>query len=220
MTTLLDRDYVVNHGRLGQPGEYKICELDLLPIDSNKLLKQPIEVFEPRFKQVVEFEGPIIDDLLELRVLNSYGLKKRGKNIQAFFDTILSKMDFLKTVQIDSSKERHFVYWPDRYKEFGENVEDHYSQFRLSPEDIEPSMKRSISDYPQVELRNVMLSLLVEKGGYLKDTLIEDTAHKLGFKRIGSEITETLNITFNGAILYGKIIDDGEKLVLGDNKAK
>ncbi|MBP5163616.1 MAG: hypothetical protein ILP16_11670, partial [Spirochaetales bacterium] len=118
------------------------------------------------------------------------------------------------------SKERHFVYWPDRYKEFGENVEDHYSQFRLSPEDIEPSMKRSISDYPQVELRNVMLSLLVEKGGYLKDTLIEDTAHKLGFKRIGSEITETLNITFNGAILYGKIIDDGEKLVLGDNKAK
>lgn len=201
-------------------GEYKICELDLLPVDPNKLLKQPIEFFEPRFKQVVEFEGPILDDLLELRVLNSYNLKKRGKNIQALFDQVLSKMDFLKTVQIDSARERHYVYWPDRYKEFGENVEDHYSQFRLSPDDVDSSMKRSISDYPQVELRNIMLSLIQEKGGYIKETLIEDTAHKLGFKRIGSDITETLNITYNDAILNGRIINDGEKLVLGAAESK
>ena len=43
----------------------------------------------------MEFEGPILDDLLELRVLNSYNLKKRGKNIQALFDQVLSKMSII-----------------------------------------------------------------------------------------------------------------------------
>ena len=65
-----------------------------------------------------------------------------------------------------------------------------------------------------------MLSLIQEKGGYIKETLIEDTAHKLGFKRIGSDITETLNITYNDAILNGRIINDGEKLVLGAAESK
>lgn len=188
-------------------GTYRICELDLLPIDSTKITRQPVQVFESRFKQVIEFEGPIIDDLLELRVLNSFGVKKRGKNIKPFLDDILKKMDLIKTVQIDASNERHYVFWPERYREYGDQVEDHYWQFRCSSAD-DDDKKRTILDYPQIEIRNIMIYLIREKGGYLKDSLLEETARKMGFKRIGSGIMDTMNIVFNEATLYGKIIVD------------
>ena len=189
-------------------GSYKACELDLLPIDSTKLTRQSPQVFESRFKQVIEFEGPIIDDLLELRVLNSFGIKKRGKNIKPFLDDILNKMNLIKTVQVDSSNERHYVFWPEKYREYGDQVEDYYKQFRCSSDGDDEEKKRTIQDYPQIEIRNVMISLIREKGGYLKDSLLEDTARKMGFKRIGSGILDTMNIVYNDALLSGKIIKD------------
>lgn len=194
-------------------GTYRICELDLLKIDSTKITRQPIQVFESRFKQVIEFEGPIIDDLLELRVLNSFGVKKRGKNIKPFLDDILKKMDLIKTVQIDASNERHYVFWPEKYREYGNQVEDNYWQFRCSSDD-EEEKKRSIQDYPQIEIRNVMVHLIREKGGYLKDTLLEETARKMGFKRKGSGIIDTMNIVYNDTILNGIIIVDDNSGIL------
>lgn len=187
-------------------GTYKACELDYLPIDSTKITKQPLQIFEARFREVISFEGPIIDDLLELRVLNSFGVKKRGKNIKPFLDDILDKMDLVKTVQIDPSNERHIVFWPEKYREYGEQVEDNYKQFRCSSDSDDEEKKRAIQDYPQVEIRNVMVSLIREKGSYLKDSLLEDTARKMGFKRIGSGILDTMNIVYNDALLSGKII--------------
>lgn len=189
-------------------GTYKACELDYLPIDSTKITKQPLQIFEARFREVIEFEGPIIDDLLELRVLNSFSVKKRGKNIKPFLDDILNKMDLVKTVQIDSSHENHFVFWPERYRQYGDQIEDNYIQFRCSSDGDDEEKKRSIQDYPQIEIRNVMVSLIKEKGSYLKDSLLEDTARKMGFKRIGSGILDTMNIVFDDALLSGKIIKD------------
>ena len=189
-------------------GTYKAIELDYLPIESSKLTRQPPQVFESKFRQVIEFEGPIIDDLLELRVLNSFGVKKRGKNIQPFIDEILEKMNLVKTIQTDSNNEKHYVFWPEKYREYGEQVEDNYKQFRCSSDGDDEEKKRPIQYFPQVEIRNVMIALIREKGGYLKDSLLEDTARKLGFKRIGSGIMDTMNIVYSDALLAGKILLD------------
>ena len=188
-------------------GTYRVCELDLLPTEASKITRVPKNVFELRFEQVIEYEGPIIDDLLELRVLKSFGVMRRGKSIKPFLDDILLKMDLLKTVQIDASNERHYVFWPNKYREFGDQVEDHYWQYRCSSVD-DGDAKRSIQDYPQVEIRNVMVDLIKQKGGYLKESLLEETTRKLGFKRSGSEITDTINIVYNAARLAGIIVLD------------
>ncbi len=196
-------------------GTYDICELDLLRTDSSKVTKLPVPVVEDRFNKVIEFEGPIIDDLLQLRVLHSFDVKQRGKNIQKFLDDILLKMDVLKTSQIDCANQIHYVFWPERYKKYGKDVENKYIQFR-KPNDDDAS-KRAITDYPQVEIRNAMLSLIREKGKYLREPLIEDTAKLLGFKRRGTAIIETLNQVFDAAVLDGKIKTDSSFMyVLGE----
>ena len=196
-------------------GTYDICELDLLRTESSKVTKLPVPVVEDRFNKVIEFEGPIIDDLLELRVLHSFDVKQRGKNIQKFLDDILLKMDVLKTIQVDCANQNHYVFWPERYNKYGKDVENKYIQFRKPNED--DASKRGIQDYPQVEIRNAMLSLIKEKGKYLKQPLIEDTAKLLGFKRLGTAIIETLNQVFDATVLDGKIkTDDSFMYVLGE----
>ena len=196
-------------------GTYDICELDMLRTESSKVTKLPIPVVEDRFKKVIEFEGPINDDLLQLRVLHSFDVKQRGKNIQKFLDDILLKMDVLKTIQVDCAGQQHYVFWPERYNKYGNEVEAKYIQFRKPNED--EASKRGISDYPQVEIRNAMLSLIREKGKYLKEPLIEDTAKLLGFKRLGNAIIETLNQVFDAAVLSGKIkLDSSFMYVLGE----
>ncbi len=188
-------------------GVYRECELDLTPVDSTKVVRQPKEAFESKYKQVVEVEGPIVDDLLELRVLYSFGVKKRGKTIKPFLDEILHSMNLLKTEQIDIAGEKHYVFWPDSYKEYGSDVEKHYVQFRVSSEN--DRKKRQIQDYPQIEIRNIMITLLKEKGGFFKDTLLEETCRKMGFKRAGKGITDTLNLVYNSAVASGEIIEEG-----------
>lgn len=193
-------------------GTYTISDLDFTRIDSSKVINQPASVFEARFRQVIETEGPIVDDLLELRVLNSFGVKKRGKNIKQFLDDILSNMDVLKTCQKDTANDAHYVFWPSRYNEYGKNVESHYCQFRVPSND--ESTKRSIQEYPQIEIGNVMMALLRENGRYLKEPLLEDTAKKMGFRRMGKDIVDTLVLVFNSAVLDGKIVTDSVSQML------
>ncbi|MCF0238234.1 MAG: DUF3320 domain-containing protein, partial [Sphaerochaetaceae bacterium] len=73
--------------------QYCHCKLRTVFLDSEKLLNHDKKALIKRFHTVIDVEGPILDDVLQLRVLNSYGLKKRGCNIQDFFDGLMEDLD-------------------------------------------------------------------------------------------------------------------------------
>lgn len=188
-------------------GAYEACDLDLTPIESAKLVLQDKSVFESRFRKVLEKEGPIVADLLEKRVLQSFGVKKRGKNIKPFLDGILDGMDLLHTEEESADGERVFVFWQEKYKVWGENVEDRYIQYRSNPQDSKED-GRSVSEIPGIEIRNAMIAAIKEKGGFLRDSLVVETAEKLGFKRKGAAIIQILNSVFERAVQSGKITEN------------
>ena len=196
---------------------YQICSLDVDKMDPNDFCSLETDLIEQRYKKIIMFEGPIVDDLLEKRVCNSFGLKKRGKNIRAFMDDILNKADFVKTKQIDTEGTEHLVLWPDSYREYGNDVENHYTQFRKNPTKIrnteeyeEDTFSRAIQEYPQIELFNVMTSLIKDTGGYIREVLIHSSISKLEFKRKGNIIIETLGLVLKNALLEGKLYKNNE----------
>ena len=65
------------------------------------------------------------------------------------------------------------------------------------------SVKRSISEYPQVEIRNAMAMHIRNLGPTLQVNLLREISNKLGFKRSGSEITETLELVLKNALSSG-----------------
>lgn len=201
----LDSSFAEGEIETSFAGEYVICELPYDQIKPNDFLNIEPEFIMKKIEQVIEKEGPILDDLLEMRVVSSYGIKKRGSNIRKYLDDILFSMDTVRTEQVDIAGKSHSVFWPESYRDFGNSIEEKFILFRNPPLDSSElnSVKRSISEYPQVEIRNAMAMHIRNLGPTLQVNLLREISNKLGFKRSGSEITETLELVLKNALSSG-----------------
>lgn len=190
-------------------GEYVECKLPYDELPPSKFLNFDENLIANKMKKVIDVEGPIIDDLLEMRVANAYGIKKRGKNIREFLDSILEKLNAVHTTQIDTEEEVHNIYWPESYRDSLDTIDKKYISFR-TPSETNDSKKRQIKEYPQIEIRNAMASHIKISGPMVKETLIIETCNKLGFKRIGREISDTLELVLNNTLNSGYFKRDEE----------
>jgi len=161
---------------------YTECALTTTAMDPKTFLASDKEDMRNRFRMVIEAEGPILDDLLEKRVLHSYGLFKRGNRIQPFLDEVLDEVDAEKTIQVSADKKEHTIYWPSAYA--GKDKTE-FRECRI------PS-QRDITEIPVCEVANLMRSLGIRQ----KEKLFDMTAKQLGFKKKGSNIRKTFSLAY------------------------
>lgn len=149
---------------------------------SEELLASDRAEIARRMLLVIKTEGPILDDVLEKRVLHSYGLKKRGNRIAPFFREIRLSLNAVTTTQISSDGQEHLVYWQESWR--GKDIARLYDSFRA------PSA-RDITEYPLIEVANLMQALGPKKS---RKTLWVDLLHAMGFSKQGTQIRATFKL--------------------------
>lgn len=162
--------------------EYTPAKLRKRNLTPDQFLKSDPKYIAERFDKVIQAEGPIVDDLLQLRVLNSYGMKKRGCNLQPVLDRIMDSLDNPFTLQTDYNGVEHKVFWPEGVSE------ETYETFRATC-----SQRDNIVYYPQAELRNIFIYIKGLHPELSGEELLREAMDILGYKRKGAAIDATLN---------------------------
>ena len=186
--------------------EYKCISLETKEIPYKDFTSYDRDDIAQRFLAVIEGEGPVVDDFLELKVLKSYGIYQRGSLIAPFLRGILLSTGAVMTRQIDCDGAKHLVFWPERFRGHEEEIEalqfDGYTDFRPSgqKENMEEGTFRSIADFPQIEIYNAMISQFDENPEIKRNDIITLTNKALGFLVKGRQIRETLENVLRTAI--------------------
>ena len=146
--------------------------------------------FEPyvrdKIQRIVSAEAPISLAMITRRLLQSYGIARAGSRIQTYLNTMLKNMDLKTTKQGDA-----VFYWKD-----GQDPKD-YVGFRVSGDG---EQHRDALDVAVQEVANAVCVVLHEQISMERSDLIRETALKLGYTRIGSNV---LSAVCEG-ILYGE----------------
>ena len=152
-----------------------------------------------KIRAVIDGEGPVSASLLTRRVVQSCGIARAGSRIQAHLDGILRDMN-PRTTQQDGVT----FYWRV------DQDPDCYCTFRTSGEG---ECKRDVRDVPVQEIANAVCTVLLEQISMTCDDLIRETARKLGYTRLGGNVTAAMeagmhcaeekgNIALNAAGMY------------------
>ena len=190
----------------GAKMEYRSTYLETKEIPYKDFTGYDTQDIAQRFRTVIEGEGPVVDDFLELKVLKSYGIYQRGSLIAPFLRGVLLSTGAVMTRQIDCDGAEHLVFWPERFRGHEDEIEalncPAYTDFRPSgqKENMEEGTFRSIADFPQIEIHNAMISQF-EGGAELKRSEVITLTNKaLGFIVKGRQIRETLELVLRAAI--------------------
>lgn len=156
--------------------EYKIESFG--DIDSFYEPASAVELQKLMFK-IIMTESPISKRLLFKKVLSAYGISRSGSKTEEYLSTILAKIEHTET----ADGENIFCWSPVQ-----EPTE--YKIYRTAGSE---GLKRNIDDISSYEILNAATEVLNQQGSIGKDDLIKETANRLGFARIGSLITATVN---------------------------
>ena len=165
-----------------------------------------------RFRQVIETEGPVVDDFLELKVLKSYSIFQRGSLIAPFLRGVLLSVGAVCTTQTDCDGQEHLVFWPDRMRGLEDDIQalkcSEYTDYRPSGQkDLMPEGTfRAIPDFPQIEVFNAMKAVLADGNPVKKEELLSLTNHELGFLVKGRQIRLTLELVLKAGIANGTFV--------------
>ncbi len=127
-----------------------------------------------KVQQVIRAEAPISAASLIRRVVQSCGIARSGSRIQAHMDALLQNMNLKFTIQDGA-----VFYWSQ------DQDPGRYSLYRVSGED---SHHRDVRDVPVQEIANAMYVVLYEQVSMAQEDLLRETARKLGYTRMGSNV--------------------------------
>ena len=186
--------------------EYRCINLEKKEIPYKDFTAYDREDIAQRFRAVIEAEGPVVDDFLELKVLKSYSIFQRGSLIAPFLRSVLLSVGAVMTRQIDCDGAEHLVFWPERFRGHEEEIESFkcevYTDFRPSgqKENMEEGTFRSIADFPQLEIYNAMIAQFEGGAEFKRGEVVTRTNNALGFLVKGRQIRETLELVLRAAI--------------------
>lgn len=192
--------------------EYVSTELEIKEIPYKDFTAYDSEDIASRFMQVIEAEGPVVDDFLELKVLKSYSIFQRGSLIAPFLRSILISTGAVFTRQLDCDGQEHLVFWPEHFRGHESEIEslkyEDYSDFRPSgqKELVPEGTFRAIGDFPQIEIFNAMKGQLQDGSPVKKEELLTNTNHALGFLVKGRQIRLTLEGVLKAGVANGTFI--------------
>ncbi|MBR2281868.1 MAG: hypothetical protein IJ863_04520 [Spirochaetales bacterium] len=192
--------------------EYKSISLQQQEIPYKDFTGYNTEDIAAKFKAVIEGEGPVVDDFLELKVLKSYSIFQRGSLIAPFLRGVLLSVGAVSTVQVDCDGAEHLVFWPERFRGNESAIEsldfDGFTDYRPSgqKDDMEEGTFRSIADFPQIEVFNAMKDVLSDGKSLKRVDLLTETNHALGFTVKGRQIRLTLESVLKAGIANGSFV--------------
>ena len=192
--------------------EYRSANLVLKEIPYKDFPSYDTEDIAARFRTVIEEEGPVVDDFLELKVLKSYSIFQRGSQIAPFLRKVLLSVGAVTTNQTDCDGSVHLVLWPERFRGLEERLQNLesglYDTWRPSgkKELMSEGTFRSIADFPQIEVFNAMKENLADGSTLKKDELVTHTNHSLGYLVKGRQIRETLEKVLKDGVSNGTFI--------------
>lgn len=191
---------------------FEFNETDTMSVAEVKHLKP--EQFVARFRSVIEGEGPIAEELLELKVLRSFGPKKKSPSLKPVLDEHLRSAGFITTEELDGEGNRQFVYWPEKWRGT-EDIESAYTQYRRNGE--QEGEKRQVGDIPRIEMLNAMYAVLQSKGTLMKEDLLKETSLALGFKGRSASVQKALESTIEQGLASARlaVMDEFGRIGIG-----
>ncbi len=136
---------------------------------------------------IIKYEAPIHIDMLCRKMAPMFGLQKATSTV---------KRPVLGFIQAQNHKtlvfQDPFVYPFPRKKEYVMRVSDLF--------------KRDINEIPPEEIEYAMLAVARNTVGISEETLIEDTAHCMGYVHTKSKLRNRLKIVFDRLVAKGDLI--------------
>lgn len=139
------------------------------------------------FETIIKYEAPIHIDLLCRKMAPLFGLQKATSTVKKPVLGYIQAQNYKTLVFQDP-----FVYPFPREKEYVTRVSD--------------SFKRNIEEIPPEELEYAMLAVARNTVGISEDTLIEDTAHCMGYVHAKNRLKTQLKDVFDRLIAKGDLI--------------
>lgn len=133
--------------------------------------------------RILEAEAPISVDLLQKRLLRSFGISRSSAILDAAFAGLLKQSAVTLTVQ-----DKTQIAWHEKQKP------EEYALYRHEPN---PSLRRSPDQIPLQELKNAVLLAAAIQPASDEESLIRQTAHFMGYSRISSLLHDAIAKTIH-----------------------
>lgn len=147
-------------------------------------------------KSLVTAEAPITDSLIYKRMVKALGLNRLSSKVQTFVDKVIRRMGFYSE---SNSVLGGKVYWVNASQA---------ADFKIFRTDS----GREIVDIPLVEIVNAMRYVIDQQIAIDKDTLKRLTANMLGFNRMGTNISQTIEAALDRLSQQGYVVVADEKV--------
>lgn len=142
-----------------------------------------------RVRKVLKAEAPVSAALLTRRVVQSCGISRAGSRIQNHIQGLLSEMELISTVQPEGT-----FFWRE------DQNPDAYPLFRVSGDG---EAHRDVREVPVQETANAVCAVLYEQMSMLHEDLLRETARKLGYTRLGTNVIDAMDC----GLRYAKAMD-------------
>ena len=142
-----------------------------------------------RIRKALKAEAPVSAALLTRRVVQSCGISRAGSRIQNHIQGLLSEMELISTVQPEGT-----FFWRE------DQNPDVYPLFRVSGDG---EAHRDVREVPVQETANAVCSVLYEQMSMLHEDLLRETARKLGYTRLGTNVIDAMDC----GLRYAKAMD-------------
>ena len=146
---------------------------------------------QSKINAVISAEGPVSLPVLTRRVVQSFGITRAGSRIQSHMNGILQKMSLQTTEQEGTA-----FYWKK------DQSPDAYALFRVCGDG---ENRRDIRDIPVQEVANAMYTVLHEQISMGQEDLLRETANKLGYTRLGTNVLSVLALGIAYARTQGTV---------------
>ncbi len=155
---------------------YHVTKLPITRMESNRFLEMPNEnEIAERILKVIDEEAPITEWLLIKRVINSFGIQKAGVHIRTKMFDVLDNMNLKKIEEYDMP-----IYWRTS------QIPANYKSYRVFSNDEESH--RDITNVPICEIANAVADTLKENKQMDYESLVRESANKLGYTRLGKNV--------------------------------
>ena len=171
---------------------YRPAVLPLKLLTAEEFLEpRYIRLLEQRIESVIRAEAPVSIGMLTRRVVQSFGIARAGSRIQSHMDKLLGRMGLRTTLQ-----EGCLFFWDST------QTPETHPGFRVSGEG---DSRRDIRDVPVQEAANAMYTVLYEQVSMSREDLLRETANKLGYTRLGTNVVSAMNQAISYAQSQGAV---------------
>ncbi|XEC96163.1 DUF3320 domain-containing protein [Paenibacillus tarimensis] len=182
---------------------YKTCLLESVDLGTDMFYSADCTgLIIEQIKTVIHEEGPISRSLLAKRILQAWGIARRGARLDQRFTELLAMLNFRRT-ETDGA----VFFWP-------KGVEpNQYDIYRVAEDEAQ---RRAADDLPSEEVAAAVKSVLAAQISLPLEDLVKQVVKRLGYARSGQALEKAARNGISFAVERGSaVIDEQQRVVAG-----